>query len=119
MIEAHALRPMMGYGYDDFDVEIAFVDDGDDDAVVVVVAVYDDCANECHAVMYVAFLRFSLHVRPTNYHPAMNSMATKLDCMQPMMCTFQPLIETVVHFHMIVNNYRHVHCSSTDLGCCC
>lgn len=69
MIEARAHRPMMGYGYDGSDVEISLADGGDDDAlVVVVVAAYDDCANADHAVMCVAFLRFSLHVRPINCH---------------------------------------------------
>lgn len=115
VIEAHALRPMTGYGYDDSDVETSFADGGDDDATVVVAA-YDDCANAYHAAMSVAFLRFSLRVHPINCYPQMNKMAMNSDCKQPTMCTFQPLI--VVGWHMIANSCRHVHCSLWESGCC-
>lgn len=117
MIEVHVHRPVMGFGYDS-DVAIAFadvdVDAGDDDAVVVVVggAVCDDCVNEFHAVMNVAYLRFSLHVRPANCH----NMAMKSDCMQPTSHTFRPWI--VVHWHMVANSLQHVHCSMWDLVYC-
>ena len=119
MIEAHAPHPVRGCGWCGFDVAASFADDGDDAAVVVVVVAveHDDCANGCHAVMCVAFLQFSLHVQPTNYHLGMNSMATKSDYMQPMMCTCRPLIAIVAH--MVANNFQNVHCSMWDLVCCC
>lgn len=111
----------MGYGYD-VDVEIAFADDDDvdDDAIGVIVAVvHDDCANELHAVVYVAFLRFSLRVRPTNFHRVMDDkiVAMKSDCRQPMMDTFRPLIVIVKPCCRVANSYQLVHCSMWDLVC--
>lgn len=50
----------------------------------------DDDANEGHAVMCEAFLQFSLHVRPTNYHRVMCNMAMNVDCKQPKSSTFRP-----------------------------
>lgn len=114
VIEARAHRPMTGYGYGDFDVELSFADGGDDDAIVVVAA-HDDCVNADHAAMSVAFLRFSLHARPTDCHLQMNKMAMNSGCTQPTMCTFRPLIVVGT----IANSCRHVHCSLWDSGCCC
>lgn len=103
MIEVQDVRhPVTGFGCD-FDDATAFAD-GDDDVVVVVVR--DDYASECRAAMNVAYLRFSLHVRPVNCHPAMHRMATKSDCMQPTMDMCRPLIVTVACWHTIANSFQ-------------
>lgn len=70
----------------------------------------DDGVNGRHAVMNVAFLRLSPHVRPANCLVAKCSMAMRLDCTRPM-CTFQPSIEIVVHWRTIASSSKHEYCS--------